>query len=71
MRVEVFTAVSAFQDLRAEWRQLLVQLPFQSVFFYPRVAGNVVATFWRDPSIAHADSTLQRWDAARVGPLDE
>ncbi len=31
MRVEVFTAVSAFQDLRAEWYQLLSQLPFQSV----------------------------------------
>ena len=32
MRVEVFTAVSVFQDLRAEWCQFLSQLPFQSVF---------------------------------------
>ena len=36
MRVEVFTAASAFQDLRAEWRQVLSQLPFQSVFFTPQ-----------------------------------
>jgi len=43
MRVEVFTAVSAFQDLRAEWRQLLVQLPFQSVFFTPEWQE----TWWR------------------------
>ena len=33
MYVEVYTAVSAFHDLRAEWGQLLSQLPFQSVFF--------------------------------------
>ena len=43
MRVEVFTAVSAFQDLRAEWRQLLAQLPFQSVFFTPEWQE----TWWR------------------------
>src|SRR5262249_51806519 len=36
MRVEVFTAASAFQDLRAEWRHVLSQLPFQSVFFTPQ-----------------------------------
>jgi hypothetical protein len=28
MRVEVFMAASAFHDLRAEWRQVLSQLPF-------------------------------------------
>jgi CelD/BcsL family acetyltransferase involved in cellulose biosynthesis len=43
MRVEVFTAVSAFQDLRAEWRQLLAQVPFQSVFFTPEWQE----TWWR------------------------
>jgi CelD/BcsL family acetyltransferase involved in cellulose biosynthesis len=43
MRVEVFTAVSAFQDLRAEWHQLLSQLPFQSVFFTPQWQE----TWWR------------------------
>ena len=43
MRVEVFTAVSAFQDLRAEWRQVLSQLPFQSVFFTPQWQE----TWWR------------------------
>ena len=43
MRVEVFTAVSAFQDLRAEWRQLLGQVPFQSVFFTPEWQE----TWWR------------------------
>ena len=43
MRVEVFTAVSAFQDLRAEWYQLLSQLPFQSVFFTPQWQE----TWWR------------------------
>ena len=43
MRVEVFTAVSAFQDLRAEWCQLLSQLPFQSVFFTPQWQE----TWWR------------------------
>jgi CelD/BcsL family acetyltransferase involved in cellulose biosynthesis len=43
MRVEVFTAVSAFQDLRAEWHQLLSQLPFQSVFFTPEWQE----TWWR------------------------
>jgi len=36
MRVEVFTAVSAFHDLRAEWCHVLSQLPFQSVFFTPQ-----------------------------------
>ena len=43
MRVEVFTAASAFQDLRAEWRQVLSQLPFQSVFFTPQWQE----TWWR------------------------
>jgi len=43
MRVEVFTAVSAFQDLRAEWCQLLAQVPFQSVFFTPEWQE----TWWR------------------------
>jgi CelD/BcsL family acetyltransferase involved in cellulose biosynthesis len=43
MRVEVLTTVSAFQDLRAEWRQLLAQLPFQSVFFTPEWQE----TWWR------------------------
>ena len=43
MRVEVFTAASAFHDLRAEWRQVLSQLPFQSVFFTPQWQE----TWWR------------------------
>jgi len=43
MRVEVYTAVSAFHDLRAEWCQLLSQLPFQSVFFTPQWQE----TWWR------------------------
>src|SRR5262249_14620314 len=43
MRVEVFTAASAFHDLRAEGRQLLSQLPFQSVFFTPQWQE----TWWR------------------------
>jgi len=43
MRVEVFTAVSAFQDLRAEWCQLLAQVSFQSVFFTPEWQE----TWWR------------------------
>jgi len=43
MHVEVFTAVSAFHDLRAEWCQLLSQLPFQSVFFTPQWQE----TWWR------------------------
>lgn len=43
MRVEVFTAASAFHDLHAGWRQLLLQLPFQSVFFTPQWQE----TWWR------------------------
>jgi CelD/BcsL family acetyltransferase involved in cellulose biosynthesis len=43
MRVEVFTAASAFHDLRAEWRQVLAQVPFQSVFFTPQWQE----TWWR------------------------
>ena len=43
MRVEVFTTVSAFHDLRAEWCQLLSQVPFQSVFFTPQWQE----TWWR------------------------
>src|SRR5262252_2647972 len=43
MRVEVFTAASAFHDLRAEWRQVLSQLPFQSIFFTPQWQE----TWWR------------------------
>src|SRR2546429_5389910 len=43
MRVEVFTAAAAFHDLRAEWRQVLSQLPFQSVFFTPQWQE----TWWR------------------------
>ena len=43
MHVEVFTADSAFHDLRAEWSQLLSQLPFQSVFFTPQWQE----TWWR------------------------
>jgi CelD/BcsL family acetyltransferase involved in cellulose biosynthesis len=43
MRVEVFTAASAFHDLRAEWRHVLSQLPFQSVFFTPQWQE----TWWR------------------------
>ena len=43
MRVEVYTAASAFQDLRAEWHHVLSQLPFQSVFFTPQWQ----ATWWR------------------------
>jgi len=43
MHVEVFTADSAFHDLRAEWCQLLSQLPFQSVFFTPQWQE----TWWR------------------------
>jgi CelD/BcsL family acetyltransferase involved in cellulose biosynthesis len=43
MRVEVFTADAAFQDLRAEWCQLLAQVPFQSVFFTPHWQE----TWWR------------------------
>ena len=42
MRVEVFTAASAFHDLRAEWRQVLSQLPFQSIFFTPQDRKSVV-----------------------------
>lgn len=54
MRVEVFTAVSAFHDLRAEWRQLLLQLPFQSVFFTPQWQE----TWWRHFGAAHQLSLL-------------
>jgi CelD/BcsL family acetyltransferase involved in cellulose biosynthesis len=36
MRVQVYTAASAFHDLQAEWLRLLAQLPFQSVFFTPQ-----------------------------------
>jgi CelD/BcsL family acetyltransferase involved in cellulose biosynthesis len=36
MRVEVFTAASAFRDLQTEWLRLLAQMPFQSVFFTPQ-----------------------------------
>src|SRR5215510_13769118 len=43
MRVEVCTAASAFHDLRAEWGQVLAQLPFQSVFFTPQWQE----TWWR------------------------
>src|ERR1700675_3841847 len=43
MRVKVSTAVSAFHDSRAEWCQLLSQLPFQSVFFTPQWQE----TWWR------------------------
>ena len=43
MRVEVFTAASAFHDLRAEWCQVLSQVPFQSVFFTPQWQE----TWWR------------------------
>src|SRR5262249_20924587 len=43
MRVEVFTAASAFHDLRAEWHHVLSQLSFQSVFFTPQWQ----ATWWR------------------------
>src|SRR5262249_13231048 len=43
MRVEVCTAASAFQDLRAEWCQVLSQLPFQSIFFTPQWQE----TWWR------------------------
>src|SRR5215470_17799352 len=43
MRVEVCTAASAFQDLRAEWCQMLSQLSFQSVFFTPQWQE----TWWR------------------------
>src|SRR5215468_3699593 len=43
MRVEVCTAASVFHDLRAEWRQVLSQLPFQSVFFTPQWQE----TWWR------------------------
>ena len=49
MRVEVFTAASAFHDLRAEWRQLLLQLPFQSVFFTPQWQE----TWWRHFGATH------------------
>src|SRR5215467_2462458 len=43
MHVEVYTAASAFHDLRAEWGQVLAQLPFQSVFFTPQWQE----TWWR------------------------
>src|SRR5215831_344683 len=43
MRVEVCTAASAFHDLRAEWRQVLSQLPFQSIFF----TSQWQETWWR------------------------
>jgi CelD/BcsL family acetyltransferase involved in cellulose biosynthesis len=43
MHVEVLTAPSAFHDLRAEWSQLLSQMPFQSVFFTPQWQE----TWWR------------------------
>jgi len=43
MRVEVYTAASAFQDLRAEWCHVLSQLSFQSVFFTPQWQE----TWWR------------------------
>src|SRR5262249_27056396 len=43
MRVEVFTAASAFQGLQAEWRQVLSQLLFQSFFFPPKWEE----TWWR------------------------
>ncbi len=49
MRVEVFTADSAFHDLRAEWSQLLSQLPFQSVFFTPQWQE----TWWRHFGTTH------------------
>lgn len=42
MRVEVFTAASAFYDLQTEWLRLLSQMPFQSVFFTPQWQ----ATWW-------------------------
>lgn len=43
MHVEIFTAVTAFQDLRAEWQALLAQLPWQSVFHTPQWQEN----WWR------------------------
>ncbi len=49
MHVEVFTADSAFHDLRAEWSQLLSQLPFQSVFFTPQWQE----TWWRHFGTTH------------------
>jgi CelD/BcsL family acetyltransferase involved in cellulose biosynthesis len=49
MRVEVFTAASAFHDLRAEWCQVLSQLPFQSVFFTPQWQE----TWWRHFGATH------------------
>ena len=64
MRVEVFTAASAFHDLRAEWRQVLSQLPFQSVFF----TSQWQETWWRHFGATHqlhlltvrsSDGTLQ------------
>lgn len=54
MHVEVFTAVSVFHDLRAEWRQLLLQLPFQSVFFTPQWQE----TWWRHFGAAYQLSLL-------------
>ena len=64
MRVEVCTAASAFQDLRAEWCQVLSQLPFQSVFCTPQWQE----TWWRHFGATHhlhlltvrsSDGTLQ------------
>jgi CelD/BcsL family acetyltransferase involved in cellulose biosynthesis len=49
MHVEVFTADSAFHDLRAEWSQLLSQVPFQSVFFTPQWQE----TWWRHFGTTH------------------
>src|SRR5262249_39724425 len=72
MRVEVYTTASAFQDLRAEWCQVLSQLPFQSVFFFPPGWEEPrVASFGPAPPIALAHRTRQRWDAPRARSLDE
>ncbi|MGE3541338.1 MAG: GNAT family N-acetyltransferase [Candidatus Tectimicrobiota bacterium] len=49
MYVEVFTAVSAFQQLDTEWQHLLTRLPWQSVFHTPQWHEN----WWRHFGQAH------------------
>lgn len=49
MHVEVHTSASAFQELRAEWVQLLSQLPFQSIFYTPEWQE----TWWRHFGASH------------------
>lgn len=49
MRVQVHTTASAFQELQAEWLQLLARMPFQSVFYTPLWQE----TWWRHFGAGH------------------